>query len=325
VTAKANLAEFQALQTGAALIDRSALGRLWITGADALDLLNRLTTNKLDELPEGIGRSTVVTNGDARIIAFIALGAIGGGMYCLTSPGRGQPVIDWLDSYTFGEEITVEDRTTQTGHFAVAGPHAVEVMTRLPGVGSLGIDALANVDIGTAKAVVWRSLVGGVDGYEVIVESASAALIRGSLAAAGASPVSEETWEAFRVANGVPAFGSELGDFTNPLEGRLMGAISEDKGCYIGQEVIARLLTYKKVQRRLMSVKLSAPVDVGADLLGGENRVGTITSVAETPEGHIALALVSSKHAQSGSELRIGSASAKLADPLYATATEPSE
>lgn len=323
--AKANPAEFQEIQTGAVLIDRSALGRLWITGADALDLLNRLTTNNLDELPEGIGRSTVVTNANARIIDFIALGAIGDGMYCLTSPGRGQAVIDWLDTYTFGEEITVEDRTTQTGHFAVAGPHAAEVMARLPGVDSLGTDALATVDIGTAKAVVWRTLVGGVDGYEVIAESASAPLINGALAAAGASPVSGETWEAFRVSNGVPAFGSELGDFTNPLEGRLMGAISEDKGCYTGQEVIARLLTYKKVQRRLMSVKLSAPVDVGADLLGGENRVGTITSVAETPEGHIALALVSSKHAQPGSEMRVGPASARLTEPLYAAATEPSE
>ncbi|MEE8518324.1 MAG: hypothetical protein V3S98_04285 [Dehalococcoidia bacterium] len=319
----ADPAQYAALETGAALVDRSALGRLWITGADALDLLNRLTTNKLEELPDGVGRTTVVTNGDARIIDFIALGAMDGGMHCLTSPGRGQAVVDWLDMYTFGEEITVEDRTDETGHYAVVGPSTGEVIGRLPGVGTLERDTLVATEIGGVRAVVWRTLVGGADGYEVIADKSGADAVRAVLDSSGASPVSEETWEAFRVANGAPAFGAELGDFTNPLEGRLLGSISEDKGCYTGQEVIARLMTYKKVQRKLMSVKLSAPVPVGTELHAGQVRAGTITSVAGTPEGHVALALVSTKHAEVGGELSIGPDSVTLAEPLYAAATEP--
>ena len=81
-------AEYRALVDGAGLAERSDVGRLRITGADALDLLNRLTTNQLDELPEGHARLTVLTNGDARVIDVLALAALDGALLCLTSPGR---------------------------------------------------------------------------------------------------------------------------------------------------------------------------------------------------------------------------------------------
>ena len=89
-------AGLSALEERAAFTDRSACGRLWITGVDALDLLNRLTTNQLETLPEGLARSTVLTNGDARAIDHLLLAAVDGGLWCLTSPGRAEAVVAYL-------------------------------------------------------------------------------------------------------------------------------------------------------------------------------------------------------------------------------------
>ena len=106
----ADAAELRALRLAVGVADRSDAGRLDISGADALDLLNRLTTNALEELPDGRSKWTVLTNGDARVIDLLALGALDGRLLCLTSPGRAAEVVDWLDMYTFGEEIEVVDQ-----------------------------------------------------------------------------------------------------------------------------------------------------------------------------------------------------------------------
>lgn len=321
-------AEYAALVDGAGLADRSDVGRLRITGADALDLLNRLTTNKLEELPDGHARLTVLTNGDARVIDVLELAAVDGSLLCLTSPGRAAAVIDWLDTYTFGEDISVADRTAETAQLTLAGPGAAAVLAAagVDGVPA-ALDRVAPVTIAGVGVMLWRTLTGGAEGFEVIVERAGGTAVRAALAAAGATPVSARAWETFRIANGMPAYGSEFGEATNPLESRLRGAISEDKGCYTGQEVVARLLTYGKVQRRLMSVALSGPVEADADLRADGARAGTLTSVADVPgRGRVGLALIAQKRAAVGSAFDVSGASgvtATISEPAYALATEP--
>ena len=325
-------AEYRALVDGAGLADRSDVGRLRITGADALDLLNRLTTNKLDELPEGHARLTVLTNGDARVIDVLELAAVDGALLCLTSTGRADAVIDWIDTYTFGEDISVADRTAETTQLSLAGPGAAGVLAAAGVGGAPALDRVAQVTIAGAGVVLWRTMTGGAEGFEVIVERAGGAAVRAALAAAGATLVSAGAWEAFRIANGAPAYGAEFGEATNPLESRLRGAISEDKGCYTGQEVVARLLTYGKVQRRLMSVALSGPAEdgpvaVGSDLLADGARAGTLTSLADIPGvGRVGLALIARKRAAVGSAFDVSGApgvTATISEPAYALATEP--
>ena len=325
-------AEYRALVDGAGLADRSDAGRLRITGTDALDLLNRLTTNKLEELPDGHARLTVLTNGDARVIDVLSLAAVDGALLCLTSPGRAEAVIDWIDTYTFGEDIAVADRTAETAQLTLTGPGAATVLAAAGVTGAPALDRVAQVTIAGAGVVLWRTMTGGAEGFEVIVERAGGDAVRAALAAAGATPVSAGAWETFRIANGMPAYGSEFGEATNPLESRLRGAISEDKGCYTGQEVVARLLTYGKVQRRLMSVALSGladagPVAVPADLQVDGARAGTLTSVADIPGGgRVGLALIAQKRAAVGSAFDVDGApgvTATISEPAYASATEP--
>ena len=107
------------------------------------------------------------------------------------------------------------------------------------------------------------------------------------------------------------------------MESGLAGVINDEKGCYTGQEVIARLLTYRKVQRRLMSLALSGPASPGAKLTYEGASAGVATSVAATPDGFTALALVSAKHAEVGRTLSVGEdgATAVLSEPGFALAT----
>jgi tRNA-modifying protein YgfZ len=326
----ANEAEWHALKNGAAMADFSRMGRLRITGADALDLLNRLTTNKLEALPPGTARGTVVTNGNGRVVDLLHLAALPDALLCLTSPGRAKTVIDWLDTYTFGEDITVEDITDATAQFALSGPDAAAVLAKagVEAIAALEPDSVAQQAVARANVVVWRTLPGGSDGFFVIVDAATAGPVREGLLAAGAVSVSEATWDAYRIANGFPVYGAEFDESANPLEARLHGVISEDKGCYTGQEVIARLLTYRKVQRRLMSVDLSAAAAPGTPLTSGGDKAGTLTSTAVLPDGRcIGLALVPMKLAEPGATVDVGESgvTAVLREPAYALTTEPQE
>ena len=318
-----------ALRNACGVVDRGGAGRLFITGDDALDLLNRLTTNKLEELPDGRAQSTVITNADGRVVDLVALAALDGGIWCLTSPGYGQAVVDWLDLYTFAEDITVVDRSRDTFQLTVGGPGAeAAIAASAPAAAALALDRAVRADVAGASVVVWRALVGGADGYEIVGASADCESVLGALTEAGVQRASAEDWEVNRVLNGMPAMDAEFGLFNNPLEARLLGAISETKGCYTGQEVLARLMTYKKIQRHLMAIDLDAEVEPGAKLVAenGKN-AGQITSVVETPDGVKGLALVVTKLAVEGATLAVDATSATcvLHEPAYALATEPVE
>ena len=328
-------AALTALTERAGFTDRSDCGRLWITGADALDLLNRLTTNNLETLPVDTVRSTVLTNGDARVLDHLRLAAIDegvrNGIWCFTSPGRAEAVAEWIDLYTFGEDITVQDWSAATTHFTVAGPLAADALTELGHV-LPGVD-----EVVTATAILIASPFGAHTAYDLLLHTwvfstqerqrEYLELQKDSLRLV-AQEVDAETFEAYRIAQGVPAYGAEFGAFNNPLEARLLGSISEDKGCYTGQEVIARLQTYRKVQRLLMSFEAGAPAAPG-DALETEDGspAGVVTSAFDTGDGRtLGLALVAAKHLTAGSSLRIaGGGAVALSDPAHALATEPLE
>ena len=122
--------------------------------------------------------------------------------------------------------------------------------------------------------------------------------------------------------------GAEFGDQTNPLESRLKGSISYNKGCYIGQEVIARLTTYNKVQRRLMAGLVDGAADVGSRLTIDGKSVGHSTSSAVNPSGEwAALSMVNIRHATAGKKLLVDGTEmvVELTEPAYALCTEPNE
>ena len=315
--------QLDALYRTAGFIDRSAYGRLWLTGADVLDLLNRLTTNQLETLPAGCAAATVLTNGDARVIDHLRLAALDDGIWCVVSPGRAEAVAEWIDLYTFAEEAIVEDRSGAVAQLTVAGPQAAAVLADA----GYAVPDVDRVSL-TGATVVIAAPFGEHPAYDLLIPAEEAEHARESLRG-GAAEVTSATFEAYRIGQGVPAYGAEFGEFNNPLEARLLGSISEDKGCYTGQEVIARLQTYRKIQRRLMSFSADAVVGAGAALQTDDgSSAGIVTSAYETSDGRaVGLALVASKHAIAGAALGVATAGGAitLAEPAYALATEPTE
>lgn len=170
------------------------------------------------------------------------------------------------------------------------------------------------------RGVIVASPFGAHIAYDVLIPLADAdsakAALRDAMEEADAA-----AFDAYRIAQGVPAYGAEFGAFNNPLEARLLGSISDEKGCYTGQEVIARLQTYRKVQRLLMAFTASAPaesVDALADADGLP--VGAVTSACDVGGRVFGLALVAAKHAGAGATLRLANGGeVTLSEPAYAT------
>ncbi len=300
--------EYRALTQGAAVMDRSAVGRFRLSGKDALDLLNRLTTNKVDVLPEGTGAGTVLATPKGRVIDLLHLFATHDGLLMLTSPETRARVVEWLDTYTFAEDITVEDVTEFTAMLCLLGPDAPALLAGL-GVTPLAVRYGSTVPtIGGVQVVVLRSDPLCAPGYDLIVPAAQAEAVWQALTASGASPVGEAAFNAARVEAGIPRFGCEMSEEVNPWEAGLAPYIHFSKGCYTGQEVILRLYNYDRVQRQLARLRFSQPgVPNSAKLLKDGKAVGLVTSSTTHPitgEG-IGLCILRKAVAAEGAEVEV--------------------
>ena len=270
----------------------TGLGCLKATGEDALDLLNRLSTNKVDHLQPGHWAPTVLTSDRGRIVDLISVVHAGDFVYLLTSPGQEQPVIEYLDKYTIMEDLEVEDVSASVAIIALAGAGAeAELVLESPDAERLpGMQYPAPVvSVGGHDAIAVSRPVGTLPCCLLIAPSDDSAWVVAALAEAGAVEADAEAWEALRIASGAPAFGSEMGEPYNPLEAGLIGAIDFTKGCYIGQEVIARLDSYHRVQKYLSVLRFSEGADVseGAELYHEGRPAGTVTSLYRAPGGEL--------------------------------------
>ena len=342
--------EFRAATERAAVYPDDA-GILLLTGEDARDLLNRLSTNEIDpDAPAGEVAVTVLTSDRGRIVDLVYVIHCGDHQVMLTSPGQQQNVIDFLDKYTIMEDLEVEDVTEQTALLTVTGPEATEILRAVLDGGNFSMDPRPGAILDTEPAGAAHDVFVGdpmegersfrawlvippVDAEnsehpptyhliypDTLIErevSPYATEERGiaHLEAAGAASISAATAEALRIARARPAFGSEMSDTYNPLEAGLIGAIDFHKGCYIGQEVIARLDTYHKVQKYLVSLSFDAdPAQAGAlpgsRLVNDEGAaMGLVTSatVVPSPDGAhlIGLGYVRTAAVEIGGTLRV--------------------
>jgi glycine cleavage system T protein len=307
--------EYEAARRGVGLVDRSHVGRLRLTGEDGLDLLNRLSTNELEDLAVGQGRSTVLTSNKGRILDLLLVLNRSDHLLVITSPESRQKVADWIDFYTFTEDVAVQDVTEDTAMLAVMGPGAAGLLESL-GVSDIGTQERyqsVSAAIGDTETVVVRTDFAGPPAFELIVPAPDGTRLWQELLKKGAPeglrPVGLEALEIVRVESGVPLYGREMSEEVNPLEANLKGSISFNKGCYIGQEVVARLDTYEKVQRYLVGLRWDSDTvpPPGTDLLADGKKVGKITSAVALPEKGrgIGMGYVAKAHARPGVRLTI--------------------
>lgn len=314
-----------ALRSGVALVDGSAGGRLELTGADCRQFLHNQTTNAIAALQPGQGCETVFLNSTARTLDLATVLCWGdecanaNRLWVTVSPGQAAPLIAWLDRYIFPmDRVTVTDISETHTLFTLVGPQGTALLNRC-GIATPPSPDFAHCSVKIAGIPVQLMAGTGLDlpGYQLWVAMDVAASLWQALMAEGAVPLDDAGWETLRITQGRPAPGTELTEQYNPLEAGLWRAISFTKGCYIGQETIARLNTYQGVKQRLWQIPLSASVPVGTAIAQGGANVGEITSVAAIAEGAMALGYVKTKAGEAGSTVEVGDQMATLQAAPY--------
>ncbi len=312
-------AECNALRAGAGVTDLSHTTRVMHTGPDALDLLQRLTTNDLGGLVVGEAATTVLTSEIGRVIDLFQVVRLELDRLTLISDSfDAEPLVENIDKYTILEDAVLEDVSSATARIRLRGPQARLV------VGEVTEADISPVDSGEVQLVPalgeGAMLLKGNplvrDGYELVLPVDSAEEAWEAAVSAGAVPVGHYAVGHARIKAGVPASEAELNDRVNPLEAGLDEFVSFTKGCYVGQEVIARLDTYDKVQRRL--VRLDAPEGTvpGDSLESGTRTAGWVSSVSGLPENGRAAALgfVRKAFVEPGTVLSAGSGEVTVVD-----------
>ena len=291
-----------ALRSGAGLIDRSERGKLALSGPDAKAALNALVTNEIETLAPGSGLYAAVLTPKGRMLGDLRVLDTGDELLLDTERSALQGVFDALRHGLVGFDAELHRRTLQRGLLSLIGPQSRTV------AGAPDLGAVEHANRAGQVDGVEVVLVATDRGVDVICPAEETVRVRDALLAAGASVAAEQDADVLRVESGRPRYGVDLDDATIPQEGGLNErAVSFTKGCYPGQETVARLFYKGRPNRRLCGLRLSAPVAAGAALVLGERAVGTLTSSVVSPAfGPIGLALVR-REAEVGAELAVGS------------------
>ncbi len=311
-----NLAgEHRELREGCGLLDRSERGKLALTGGERKSFLAGQVTNDIEGLEAGRGcYAAFLTHkgkmlGDLRVLAAEDDGA-DPELLLDTERATLQALFDMVRRFKIGYDVELHKRTVQRGLLSLVGPRARAVA----GAEDLPGDEHAH-RAGEIAGHPVRLVVTDV-GVDVLCEADDTDAVRAALIAAGATPVSEDAAEILRVERGRPRYGHDVDDSTIPQEAGLNErAVSFTKGCYVGQETVARLFYRGKPNRHLRGLKLSGPAAPGAELRLGERVVGRLASSVVSPlHGPIALALVR-REAAPGDTLEVeGGASAEVVE-----------
>lgn len=306
-------AEYHAGLERAALMDRSHEGRIETTGRDRLELIHRISTNDLATMAAGEGRPTIFTNANARIIDRAFVYNRGNEGLLLTEPGRGSALASYLQrNVFFNDDFRLNDLSPATHLFVVHGPHADAVMEAWsPGVSQLKAYFSAEITVDDISVFVARRKPVSGAHWVIVSPAEQAASIWSSLLESGKEhgliSAGSLAYNALRIRAGLPAMGRELSVDYIPLEAGLWDEVSFAKGCYTGQEIIARMESRNRLAKLMVTLQLTAPADAPADIRREGHKTGTLTSSVTTPDDeHLAIGFVKVSDALPGAQVVIG-------------------
>jgi len=291
--------------TSTFVVDRSERGKLALTGAEAKDFLHGQVTNDIVGLTPGHGCYAAFLTHKGKMLGDMRVFDLGDELLLDCERAALQDLFNMIRRYKLGRDVELHKRTLELGLLSVIGPGAPDL------AGQQEHDS-ARHTLGGADVIAVRTDLG----IDLFFAAADKAAVRAALDFPDAT---EEEAEIVRVEHGRPRYGLDLDDTVIPQEAGLNErAVSFTKGCYVGQETVARLYYRGKPNRRLLGLRLSEPVEPGTELKLGEKVVGKLGSVVVSPDhGPIALALVR-REANPGDTVDLAGSTALIVDVPFA-------
>jgi folate-binding protein YgfZ len=293
-------AQYRQLREECGVLDRSERGKLLVTGSEAAEYLQGQLTNDIEALAPGEGCYAALLDRKGHMQADMRVLAVDEEKIWLdTEPEALAAAKRHLEMYKIGRDADLVDAGAERAIVSLIGPRSAELAGSPPlsehRHAEIAIDGIECPAVGTSFGI---DLIPAAEDRERLIAA---------LGSAGAPEVTPEAVEILRIESGTPRFGSEMDTATMPAEaGIVEHTVSFTKGCYIGQETVARLHYKGKPNRHLRGLRLSAPAATGAALQLGEKEVGKLGGNCVSPvHGPIALAIVR-REAEPGAELRVG-------------------
>ena len=328
-----SLRGYTAARSGAGLIDRSDRGRLVVSGRDRATFLQGLLTNDVVALKAGEGCYAAYLTPQGRMITDLLVYELGDLLLLTMGADLKDAMLAKLDQLVFAEEVQLGDVTDRFSSVGIVGPDAARTTAAV--LSAMSADALmvwpehsnARAEFAGAPAIVLRIDDLGARGFDILVEREQHAALIDALRRQGAVDIDPAAAEALRLEAGVPKFGRDMNGETIPLEAGIEPrAISFSKGCYVGQEVIIRVLHrgHGRVARKLVGMTVEGAVHMapGAVITADGREIGAVTSSSYSPrlDRPIALGYVHRDFAAPGTAVTIDGSPATVSQVPFAPA-----
>ena len=285
------LQEHHAVRQGVGIVDLSHRGRLRLTGSDRTAYLHRIISNDVEGLSVGAGNYATILTNRGKIIADMKVYVFEESIGLETDAETTSSLYQELDKYLIADDVTIEDLTDRTGTIGVHGPTSAQLLQEVYGLEVEHLPEHHSVihDIEGQCITCVRANETGEIGYNLCTTSESIEWLWDTTLTKGrgfsAQPVGLTALNTLRIEAGIPRYGTELDDSVFPGEAELEGAVSFEKGCYIGQEIVARM-KYRGHPNRLLrgfEIASDTPPQSGDRLLDGDKEIGWITSAVVSP------------------------------------------
>ncbi len=277
--------EYRALKEGVGVSDLSFRGMLRVRGSDRTSFLHNMLTNDIKALSPGKGCYAALLTDRAKMVSDMFVFAFEDSYLLDIEPGTLEKARQFIEKYIIADDVTIEDETLATGHICFQGP---------------GAEPLHGKNMGSVPLL---------NGYHMVCSAQSLEKAWADLVNSGAVPVGLEALEALRIEAGIPRFGTDMDDTVLIMEAGLTHAISFTKGCYLGQEIVARVTTHGRLTRKLFRLTLSGknPLKTGEKIYKNSEEAGYITSSAFSPGlgKVVALGYVKTEYAEPGTSLGV--------------------
>ena len=316
------VAEHVPVRSNAGIMDMSHRGKIRVSGKDRTKFLQNILSQDINKLTPGTGGHATLLNTKGHMLAYMRIYSDEDSFLIDTEPGETDKLIQILNRYLFREDVKIEDATLKYGLLTVQGPNSREIICRISGTDIKEMEECSHVNltINNINCRIARTTYTGEEGYSIYAPWDSIHGVWETMGGSEITPFGHNAFETLRIEAGIPLYSIDMDEDTIPIEANLDHAISYTKGCYVGQETIARIKFKGHVNRTLTGFSIEGDIiPVKNDRIytvteNTEHDIGVITSACFSPtlNKSIAIGYLRIGYNEPGTEVCIDSKSHKI-------------